>query len=154
MSQRIAIIGAGPVGLEAALQATQLGHSVIVYERGDVGEYVGQWGHVRLFTPFGMSSSPLGVELIRKEHPEHQLPGPGDIITGLEHRDAYLIPLTMTAKLADAVKTRTHVVTIGRAGILKTEPVSDPKRASTPFRLLLRDDKGAERFVEADIVLD
>jgi thioredoxin reductase len=154
MSARIAIIGSGPIGLEAALQAAQLGHTVTVYERGDVGEYVGQWGHVRLFTPFAMNSSPLGVELIRKEHPDHQLPGPNDVLTGHEYRDAYLIPLTMTAKLADAVKTRTHVVTIGRVGILKTETSNDPKRSSTPFRLLLRDDKGAERFADADVVLD
>src|SRR5262249_5148165 len=62
--------------------------------------------------------------------------------------------LTMTAKLADAIKTRTHVVTIGRAGLLKTEPASDSRRSSTPFRLLLRDDKGAERFTEVDVVLD
>src|SRR5262245_58124523 len=132
MPARIAIIGAGPVGLEAALHATQFGHSVTVYERGDVGEYVGQWGHVRLFTPFGMNSSQLGLELIRKEHPDHHLPGSNELLTGQEYRDAYLIPLTMTAKLADAVKTRTHVVTIGRAGMLKTEPANDPRRPSTP----------------------
>ena len=154
MAARIAIIGAGPVGLEAAVQLTQLGLAVTVYERGDVGEYLGQWGHVRLFTPFGMNSSPLALDVIRKEHPQHQLPGPTDFITGLDYRDAYLVPLTLTTKLADAVKTRTHVVAISRAGMLRTQPASDPQRTSTPFRLLLRDDKGAERFVEADIVLD
>ena len=71
---RIAVIGAGPVRLEAALEATQLGYPVTVYERGDVGEALGQWGHVRLFTPFGMNASPLGLEVIRKEHPQHQVP--------------------------------------------------------------------------------
>ena len=151
---RIAVLGAGPVGLEAAAQAGHLGYPVTVYERGDVGEFVGQWGHVRLVTPFGMNTSPLGLDLIRKEHPQHHLPGPNDLVTGHEYRDAYLVPLALTAKLADAVKTRTHVVTVGRAGVLKTDPPSDPKRASAPFRLLLRDDKGAERFEEADVVLD
>lgn len=154
MPARIAIIGAGPIGLEAALQASQLGHSVTVYERGDIAEHLGQWGHVRLFTPFSMNCTPLGLDLIRKEHPQHQLPGPNDLLTGHEYRDAYLVPLTLTAKLADAVKTRTHVVAIGRAGILKSELANDPKRAATPFRLLLRDDKGVERFAEADVVLD
>ena len=153
-SPRIAVLGAGPVGLEAALQATHLGYPVAVYERGDVGEFVHQWGHVRLFTPFGMNSSPLGLDVIRKEHPQHRLPGPNDLITGHEYRDAYLVPLTVTAKLADVVLTKTHVVTVGRAGVLKTEPANDPKRAAAPFRLLLRDDKGAERFAEADILLD
>jgi thioredoxin reductase len=151
---RIAVLGAGPVGLEAALQATHLGYPVTVYERGDVGEFVHQWGHVRLFTPFGMNSSPLGLEAIRKEHPQHRLPGPNDLITGHDYRDAYLVPLTVTAKLADVVLTKTHVVTVGRSGLLKTEPANDPKRAAAPFRLLLRDEKGAERFAEADVVLD
>jgi thioredoxin reductase len=151
---RIAVLGAGPVGLEAALQTAHLGYPVTLYERGDVGEFVAQWGHVRLFTPFGMNSTPLGLEVIRKEHPGHQLPGPNDLITGHEYRDAYLVPLTVTAKLADAVLTKTHVVTVGRAGVLKTEPANDPQRAAAPFRLLLRDDKGAERFAEADVVLD
>jgi thioredoxin reductase len=154
MPVRIAIIGAGPIGLEAALQASQAGHSITVYERGDIAEHLGQWGHVRLFTPFGMNSTALGLDTIRKEHPQHQLLGPNDLLTGLEYRDAYLVPLTLTAKLVDAVKTRTHVVAIGRAGILKVDPANDPKRATTPFRLLLRDDKGAERFAEADVVLD
>jgi thioredoxin reductase len=151
---RIAVLGAGPIGLEAAAQAAQLGLSVTVYDRGDVAEAVGQWGHVRMFTPFGMNCTPLGLDLIRKEHPQHQLPGPNDLLTGNEYRDAYLVPLTLTSKLGDAVKTRTFVVTIGRAGILKTDRPDDPKRAAAPFRLLLRDDKGAERFEEADIVLD
>ncbi|HEX3149047.1 MAG TPA: NAD-binding protein [Gemmataceae bacterium] len=151
---RIAVLGAGPIGLEAAAQAVHLGHPVTVYERGDVAEALGQWGHVRLFTPFGMNSTPLGLDLIREEHPQHQLPGPNDLLTGLEYRDAYLVPLTLTAKLADAVKTRTFVVTVGRSGVLKTDGPTDPKRIAAPFRLLLRDDKGAERFEEADVVLD
>jgi thioredoxin reductase len=151
---RIAVLGAGPVGLEAAAHAAHLGHPIAVYDRGDVAEAVGQWGHVRLFTPFGMNSTPLGLDLVRKEHPQHQLPGPNDLLTGLEFRDAYLVPLALTSKLGDAVKTRTFVVTIGRAGVLKADPPDDPKRAAAPFRLLLRDDKGAERFEEADVVLD
>jgi thioredoxin reductase len=151
---RIAVLGAGPVGLEAALQAAHAGHTVTVYDRGDVAEAVGQWGHVRLFTPFGMNATPLGLDVIRKEHPQHELPGANDLLTGLEYRDAYLVPLALTSKLGDAVKTRTFVVTIGRAGVLRTDPPEDPKRTAAPFRLLLRDDKGAERFEEADVVLD
>lgn len=151
---RIAVLGAGPIGLEAAAHAAHLGHPVTVYDRGDVAEAVGQWGHVRMFTPFGMNCTQLGLDLIRKEHPQHGLPGPNDLLTGDEFRDGYLVPLALTSKLGDAVKTRTFVVTVGRAGVLNTDPLDDPKRAAAPFRLLLRDDKGAERFEEADVVLD
>lgn len=151
---RIAVLGAGPVGLEAAAHAANLGHPVTVYDRGDVAEAVGQWGHVRMFTPFGMNCTQLGLDLIRKEHPQHELPGANDLLTGHEYRDGYLVPLALTSKLGDAVQTRTFVVTVGRAGVLKTEAADDPKRATAPFRLLLRDDKGAERFEEADVVLD
>jgi thioredoxin reductase len=151
---RVAVLGAGPIGLEAAAHAAQLGYPVTVYDRGDVAEAVGQWGHVRMFTPFGMNSTALAIDLIRKEHPQHKLPGPSDLLTGMEYRDAYLVPLALTSKLGDVVKTRTFVVTVGRSGILKTDSANDPKRATAPFRLLLRDDKGAERFEEADIILD
>ena len=48
--KRIAIIGAGPIGLEAAAYARRLGHEVTVYERGRVGENVGRWGHVVMFS--------------------------------------------------------------------------------------------------------
>ena len=62
---RIAVIGAGPVGIEAALYAKALGFSVVVYERGEVGEHLMRWKHVRLFTPFALNQTPLGVETIR-----------------------------------------------------------------------------------------
>ncbi len=54
-SPRLAILGAGPVGLEAALYAATLQLPFTVYERGRVGEHLQQWGHVRLCTPFGMN---------------------------------------------------------------------------------------------------
>ena len=52
---RLAILGAGPIGLEAALYARFLGYDVVVYETGDVAASVRQWGQVRMFTPFGMN---------------------------------------------------------------------------------------------------
>ena len=56
---RLAILGAGPIGLEAALQAATLKLPFVVYERGRSGEHLRQWGHVRLFSPFGTNSTPL-----------------------------------------------------------------------------------------------
>src|SRR5688500_11020647 len=98
-SRRIAILGAGPIGLEAALYARSLGFVVAVYERGRVGEHLRRWGHVRLFSPFGMNSTPLGRATLRQVN----LPPEGDCIAGTEHLTAYLEPLARCDLLKDII---------------------------------------------------
>ena len=49
---RLAILGAGPIGLETALYARFLGYAVDVYERGEVAEAVRWLGYFPLFVPF------------------------------------------------------------------------------------------------------
>jgi thioredoxin reductase len=151
-AQRIAILGAGPVGLEAALYARALGLPVTIYERGRVAEHLQRWGHVKLFSPFGMNSTSLGLAAIRAETPKHELPGDNDCVTGRDHAAAYLEPLAMTGQLIECLKLEARVVQVGRAGLLKSDVT--PKRADRPFRLLIRDAKGEERVEEADVVLD
>lgn len=59
--RHVAILGAGPVGLDAALACAERGWSFCVYESADrVGANVRAWGHVRLFTPWSMNVSPAG----------------------------------------------------------------------------------------------
>jgi hypothetical protein len=151
---RIAILGAGPVGLEAALYAASLNFPFRVYERGQVGAHLRQWGHVRLFTPFGMNTTPLGRATLKAETPRRDLPGEGDILTGREHLAAYLEPLAGCAALAEHLETGVSVLAVGRHGFLKEEAAGDARRAGQPFRMLLRDAKGKERVEEADVVLD
>lgn len=147
---RIAILGAGPVGLEAALYAASLKLPVRVYERGKVGDNLRRWGHVRLFTPFGMNSTPLGRAALRKDGVE--LPADGDLLTGREHVAAYLEPLSKHALLGRAIEADAAVVAVGRKGLLKEE--SPERRGKQPFRILLRTAGGKERVEEADVVLD
>jgi hypothetical protein len=137
------------VGLEAALYARHLGYAVTVYERGKVAEHVQRWGHIRLFSPFGMNTTSLG----RKALSGHSLPADGDCITGGEHRSAYLEPLAKCDLLKGCIQTDTRVLTIGRSGHLKSDPPGDANRGQSPFRLLIRQDK-SERVDEADVVLD
>jgi thioredoxin reductase len=151
---RIAILGGGPIGLEAALQAKQAGFSVILFEKGEPGENIGRWGHVRMFTPFGMNSTPLGRATIAKEHPNHPLPEENELLSGREFRDVYLTPLTLCSAIVETIRSKTTVVRIGRSGLLKTDPADDPRRRQSPFRLLVRDDKGAERIEQADVIFD
>ncbi len=150
LEPRVAVIGAGPIGLEAALYAKSLGLPVQVYERGGVGEYLHRWGHVRLFSPFGMNGTPLGRAAILADLPDHEFPPEGEYVTGRQHLLAYLEPLAQTSLLGDCIQGETQVLQVGRQRLLKED---SGQRSVQPFRLLLRT-KGKERIEEADAVLD
>ena len=149
--KRMAIIGAGPVGLEAALLGRELGHDVSVLERGRVGDNVAHWGHVRLFSSFALNRSERGARLLKAEGAA--LPGAEDYLTGREFLDRYLEPLARTDLLSPCIRERTRVVSIGRDGIGKRDLIGGPRDAHA-FRLLVETDGGEESFVEADVVLD
>ncbi len=148
-SRRLVIVGAGPIGLEAALYARRLGFDVTVYERGQVAHYWRSWGHIRLFTPFGMNSTPLG----RAELTSYELPADHDLLTGHEHVERYLAPLASSPSLRDCIRTETAVLMISRAGCCKSDLPPEYPRDERRFRLLLRQGQ-TERIDEADIVLD
>lgn len=151
---RLAILGAGPIGVEAALQAASSKLPFVVYERGRIGEHLRQWGHVRLFSPFGVNASPLAKARICADRPQHRLPSDQDIITGRDHLSAYLEPLARLPILTDHIRTETTVVQVGRRGFLKDENPGDARRAQQPFLLLLRNKDKREHIEEADVVLD
>lgn len=148
---RVAVLGAGPVGLEAALYARTLGLPVAVYERGQVAEHLQRWGHVKLFSPFGMNVSPLGLQTLLREKPTRTFPGETDVVTGRQLREAYHVPLAESTALLESVHTQTAVLHVGRSFGFKKSDGNDGKR---PFRLLVRDAKGQERIETADVVLD
>jgi thioredoxin reductase len=152
--ERIAVIGGGPIGLEAALYARSLGYPVTLFERSQVGEYVRRWGHVRLFSPFGMNATPLGRAAIRAEDSSREFPADAGYITGKEHLAAYLEPLAKTEPLRKCIRKETRVLFIGRKGFLKEDDPGDPNRAQQPFCLLIRDSNKRDLIEEADIVLD
>ena len=149
--RRVAVIGAGPIGLEAALYAQALGAAVHVYEKGQVAQQVGAWGHIHLFTPFGMNHTPLGRRTL--EAAGRTLPENTAFQTGAEWRRTYLLPLAECTALADAIAPGSRVATIGRGGLLKGEHISDEHRAGQPFRLLI-ETADAEWYEEFDLVLD
>lgn len=148
---RVAVIGAGPVGVEAALYATAAGCRVVVYDRGQVGEHLLRWGHARMFTPFGMNTTPLGLQTLRHERRSRDVPGDADLLTGREFREAYLAPLAESEALLEAMHPQHAVLNVGRAGSPKKSEPDDGRR---PFRLLVRAVNGPERIDTADAVLD
>lgn len=150
----IAIVGAGPIGLEAALYARYLGYDVVVYERGRIAEHVQQWGHVRMFSPFAANRSPLGLAALKAQDEAWQPPADDALLTGSEYYERYLRPLAESDLLADSLRLGQEVVAIGRENFLKGELPGAEERGEFDFRLLVRDAEGRDKIEHADVVLD
>ncbi len=154
-SPRIAILGAGPIGLEAALYARYLGYKVQLFERGkSAAANVLAWGHVQLFTPFAMNTSPLGIAALQAQDSEWQCPTADEHLTGAEIFQRYWRPLAESDLVAGVLQCETEVLAIGRQGWLKKEGVGDESRGEKPFVLLVRHADGAETSETADVVID
>lgn len=151
---RIAILGAGPIGLEAALYARYLGYDVDVYERGRVTENMLRWGHVRLFTPWQRNVSPLGVAALRAQDESWRPPPDDALLSARELVNLYYHPLAHSDLLVDSLRTHTDVMAIGRQGQLKGENAGSDARIFADFRVLLRDSAGNEHVETADVVID
>ncbi len=151
-ARRLLIIGAGPIGLEAALYAAHLGYEVRVLEGGRVGENVLSWGHVRMFSPWGMNCSSLGLAVVSRERARPYLDGRA-APTGREYVARYLRPLRASRLLRGVIRERTRVVAISRRATAKQDLPGDPARALRPFRVLAARG-GREEIHEADLVID
>jgi hypothetical protein len=151
---RIAVLGSGPIGLEAALYARFLGYDVDIYDRGRVCEHVRRWGHVRMYTPFGENRSLLGLAALQAHDEAYQPPADDAFLLGREWVEQYLLPLSNTDLLADHLRLETQVVAVGKEWLRKEETPGDEERGDWSFRLLLKGPNGQERVELADVVID
>lgn len=151
---RIAILGAGPIGLEAALAAVEAGASVVLFERGLPGAHVRAWGHVRMFSPWRMNVSARGLEALAAADPSFVAPAAEERPTGNEFVERYLRLLADLPALKSVLRSHHEVLFVGREGIGKHESIASPSRAAHPFRILVRDEEGRLAVHHADVVLD
>jgi hypothetical protein len=151
---QVAILGAGPVGLEAALAASDAGWPFTVYESaGRVGGNLRRWGHVRLFSPWSMNVSARMARHLRSagyRPPE----GSDSYPTGAGLVDELLEPLAGLPEIAGSIAHGTRVLSVGREGLLKHEEISTQERAARPFRLVLQRPDGRMVTATASLVLD
>lgn len=153
--RRVAIIGAGPIGLEAALEGARRGFEVVVYEAGRVGEHLRRFGQVELFTPFGMNSTSLGRERLVADG--KALPSQEALLPARELVRNYLAPLAALPELHGSIHERARVTHVGRERIPKTRgivAVGDESRSKEPFLLRVAMSDGTTRLERADLVLD
>ena len=152
-STHVAIIGAGPVGLEAALAAAEAGLSFTLYEAGaHVGRSVLSWGHVGLFTGWDLNVSPRMRRWL--EGSGHRIPSGDEPPTGQELVSRVLEPIAELPGIAERLRLGTRVLSVAREGLLKHEEIASAERAALPFRLLVRTSSGRERIDHADMVVD
>ncbi len=151
---RIAIIGAGPIGLEAGVAASQAGFDFRIFEKNHVANHIRQWGHVTLFTPFSMNHSAAGVEAIQQSQTDYKPPLGDAFLSGQEYVDRYVAPLSQSNSLRDHMLENHRVVSVGRSGYFKPMGVGKPGRATAPFRLLVEVPDDQEKIFEADVVID
>jgi hypothetical protein len=142
MKPRLLVIGAGPMGLEAALRGKGRGWEVTVLEKGVVGENMRRWGHIQLFTPVSMNVSAFARSFLP---PLEE----GAFLTGTQHREQVLLPLARQLNILE----QTRVIGVCRRKMLKTELVAHPLRAKRPFELLV-EQGGKEVMLVADGIVD
>ena len=148
---RLVIVGAGPVGLHAALRGTENRFDVTVLERGDIGAAVRQWAHVKLFTPFFMNST---VAARASAAAGARLPDNDALLTGEQYIRRYLNPLANSSPLRGRIQTFSELLAVSRQAYRKTHMVGKPERAESPFRLLVRRADDSESVIESDVLLD
>jgi threonine dehydrogenase-like Zn-dependent dehydrogenase len=142
---RVLVIGAGPMGIAAAIGAADRGADVTVLEQSEVGAALRTWGPTRFFSPLHMNLSARMRELLGDD-----MPDPDALLTGPEYVDRVLLPLAGREPLRGRVHTGHAVAAVGRRGLTRTDYAGHPLRAERPFRVLCENDA----TFEADVVLD
>ncbi|MDA5563022.1 NAD(P)-binding domain-containing protein [Cobetia sp. MMG027] len=145
----IAIIGAGPIGLSAAVNLLAAGLEPIIFESGEqVGEHLAHWGHVRMFSPWSYNVDPVAAEWLTPTG--WQAPRADAFPTGAELLADYLQPLAALPEIASRLYTATRVTHVSR---LQHDVLRSQGREEAPFVLRVSGPDG-ERDVQARAVID
>jgi thioredoxin reductase len=145
----VVIIGAGPVGLAAAVSVLARGRTPLVLEAGaEVGAGMRRWSHVRMFSPWEYNIDGPSAALLGKHG--WTAPDPARFPTGGEMVDAYLGPLAAAPELAPHVRVNARVVAVSKLG---RDRMKSGQREAAPFvvRYLVSDE---EIDVLAEAVID
>jgi hypothetical protein len=150
----VAILGAGPIGIEAALYARFLGYDVLLFDQGKVAGNVLKWGHVKMLTPFKDNSSSLGLRALLAQDENFKPPAADDCLTGHQYATQYLVPLAKTDLIYDGVHVHSRVVSISRVQTQREDDVPGDERGGDEFRLLIDSKSRGLWTARADIVID
>lgn len=145
----VAVIGAGPIGLAAAVHLLSRGLTPIIFEAGEkVGASIDEWGHVRMFSPWGFNIDKEAEKLLIAQGWE--APDLDDYPTGHDLLALYLQPLSELQQISTCLQLNSRVLAVTKTDhdVLKTKG-----RDSSPF-LLRVDGPEGEYDVVASAVID
>ncbi|MDO6440536.1 FAD-dependent oxidoreductase [Marinobacter sp. 2_MG-2023] len=145
----VAVIGAGPIGLSAAVHLLDQGYTPIVFEAGtQAGANLARWGHVRMFSPWSYNLDPAAAELLEQDG--WHAPASDTFPTGQELLQKYVTPLAAHPDINPHVHLNAQVRQVSRLhhDVLRTEG-----RNTAPFVLRVSTPEG-ERDVLTQAVID
>lgn len=159
----IAVIGSGPVGVEAALYARFLGYDVLLFDSRRVGHKQLAWGDHRLEPTWGELTSPLGLAALAAQGADPDLlssmskaapPGQCSDVSYRQYVEQYLIPVARTDLLYESVQVNSPVTSLSRTSCGSDPTIANERRAEQEFRLLIDSQQRGEYTQLADVVLD
>ena len=144
----VAVIGAGPVGLAAAVHLLARGFTPLVFEAGEhAASNLLTYEHVELFSPWRYNVDKEAQKLL--ETRGWRSPAPDDLPTAGELARSYLQPLADHPSVAPHIRYGHRVVSISRAGVDK---VKTANREAAPFAVRVSTPTGELEFLAQSIV--
>jgi hypothetical protein len=144
----VAVVGAGPVGLAAAVRLVERGLRPAVFEKGTrVGAAILEWGHVRVFSPWDYNVDDAAHSLLAAAG--IAAPSGSHLPTGEEIVAHYLEPLSRVPAIAAGLRLGAEVTAITRLG---HDLMSNDGRADAPFVVRYRDTEGEHRLLARAVI--
>jgi len=150
----IAVIGAGPVGIEAALYARFLGFNVDIFDAGRPARNATLWHQRILDVAVRDCTTPLGLAALGSQDENYQAPDNDRHFTGQQFADEYLLALAKSDLLVDSIHINSSVVEVSRLRVSLDDRCDLQERCNDEFRLLIQSRDRGFYTSRADIVID
>lgn len=146
----VTVVGAGPIGLAAAANLVERGHTPLVLEAGPrVAASMWDWGHVRLFSPWSHLIDPASKRLL-ESHDDRWQPFDDEYVPlGKELVANYLDPLAALDAMAPHIRLNHKVIAVTRDG---HDRMKDGKRDTAPFLIVADTPQGPRRFMARAVI--